>query len=51
LEHFCHSEASESACFVKKINVDFAKAANNVWLHKTSGSMPLKGINDKLKAP
>jgi hypothetical protein len=33
----------------KKINVDFAKVVNNVWLHKTSGSMPLKGINDKLK--
>jgi hypothetical protein len=33
----------------KKINVDFAKLVNNVWLHKNSGSMPLKGINDKLK--
>jgi hypothetical protein len=33
----------------KKINVDFAKVVNNVWLHKTSGSIPLKGINDKLK--
>jgi hypothetical protein len=33
----------------KKINVDFAKVVNNVWLHKTSGSMPLKGINDKIK--
>ncbi|WP_338861710.1 hypothetical protein IHE31_02305 (plasmid) [Mycetohabitans rhizoxinica] len=34
----------------KKVNVDFAKVVNNVWLHKTSGLMPLKGINDKLKS-
>ncbi|MEJ2769405.1 hypothetical protein [Mycetohabitans sp. B46] len=34
----------------KNNNVDFAKLLNNVWLHKTSGSMPLKGINDKLKS-
>lgn len=34
----------------RKINVDFAKVVNNVWLHKTSGSMPPKGINVKLKS-
>jgi hypothetical protein len=33
----------------KKINVDFSKVVSNVWLHKNSGLMPLKGINDRLK--
>jgi hypothetical protein len=33
----------------KNSSIDFSKLVNNVWLHKTSGLMPLKDINAKLK--
>ncbi|WP_323073809.1 hypothetical protein [Mycetohabitans endofungorum] len=33
----------------RKNNIDFPKLVNNVWLHKASSAMPMKGINEKLK--